>query len=315
MRNYIRLTSLVQRMVLSGEIAIGEKRVLSYAFKHDGEKRKPEVPLELETNHGELEGQAFTYFSMAVHNAVMSLCDGEQKIFTTLDIARVLCGDPKRRFNRAGRFLEQIEEELEKMASVRIFMDLQSEIIIQNREFYGEDGEIHTIDSPILSFDKVPVKQKNGRVIQGYRLTETPPFYLYSKNTGQMDSLNIEHNRMKQIGKADRFAIRELLYDRILMMKNKAGIASNFNRINIEKLRDVSEKIAGRHLSLKDIEPKTDAILEDWVKSSLLNDWFKEKEKQTGVISYVIELNLQGVAAKSDWERVGKEKVYGESGR
>ena len=309
MTNYIRLTSLIQRMVLTGEIQIGESKVIHYPLKNEKEKQQPQVQVDLTTNDSEFEGQSFSYFSLAVHNAVMTLCEEKTKEFISSDIARILFGDECKRCSK--NFLTKIDDELQRLSFVNIYMDLSEELFIQGRGIYGDNGEIHSIDGPILTLEKVPVTQKNGKCIDGYELKETPPFYMYSKNTGQMDTLKIQYNQMKEYGKPTRFAIRELFYDRILLMKSKSGIKSNFNRIGIKTVLEAAEKVAGRKLRLNNVEDLTDALLNDWKDTGLLLNWHKEKDEHSDDFSYLLELNLEALSIKTERVDIGKDKCYG----
>ena len=62
-KNYIKPTSFVQKVVLSGQISIGETQVFRYTVRKVEDKRQPEVKVILSTDEEELEGKTFNYFT------------------------------------------------------------------------------------------------------------------------------------------------------------------------------------------------------------------------------------------------------------
>ena len=309
-KNYIKPTSFVQKVVLSGQISIGETQVLHYTVRKVEDKRQPEVKVILSTDEEELEGKTFNYFTMAVHNSVLTLWANKRTEFSVLDVARVMVGDSARRFEKDSKLLKKVDEEIQKMAAVNIYMNLADERVVQNREYFDENGTFDEIDAPILPVRNTTVQMSNGYQCKGYRMTATPPFYLYSENTNQMDSINLQHNQMKLYRKAERFAIREYLYERILLMKVKSGMGSNFNRIDFDNICEVVRNMSGAELKKHgkaDIQVQTSGILEGFLGAGLLLDWHMEGDPDEKYdFCYVLELNLEGVACKNTRINLGK---------
>lgn len=122
-----------------------------------------------------------TAFEKRVENAVGNLYDEGYTIITPRMIFFKMRG--RQTNDISAKMLEKIERAMLKLEATWVKIDYTD----QWRAKHPNDTETRAIYSKIIAFDRVEVKNKQGKLIQcAYNLQKGPVFYRYSKEIGQV---------------------------------------------------------------------------------------------------------------------------------
>lgn len=122
-----------------------------------------------------------TAFEKRVENAVGNLYDEGYTIITPRMIFFKMRG--RQTNDISAKMIEKIERAMLKLEATWVKIDYTD----QWRAKHPNDTETRAIYSKIISFDRVEVKNKHGKLIQcAYSLQKVPVFYGYSKEIGQV---------------------------------------------------------------------------------------------------------------------------------
>lgn len=122
-----------------------------------------------------------TAFEKRVENAVGNLYDEGYTIITPRMIFFKMRG--RQTNDISAKMIEKIERAMLKLEATWVKIDYTD----QWRAKHPNDTETRAIYSKIIAFDRVEVKNKQGKLIQcAYSLQKVPVFYGYSKEIGQV---------------------------------------------------------------------------------------------------------------------------------
>lgn len=180
--------------------------------------------LDYENEHTSITGKPLTAFDKTVHNAICTLYEAGNSIFTLEMVYRAMNGlTNSERITEERGTLEPIRESIEAGRHKIFKINAEEQI----KKYYPKIKKV-VYESYFLPLEKVTAIMHNGEEpIECYRLLKAPPLYEYSKNIKQVISVDIKLLNSKKSVKNSRSVavIREYLIKRISSMKNgKAGI-------------------------------------------------------------------------------------------
>ena len=174
-----------------------------------------------------ITGRPLTPLDKTVHNAICSILEAGNLIFTPEMVYRAMNGltESERIVEDRGT-LNPIIDSIEA-GRFRIFkVDAEEQI----KKYYPYVKK-YTYENYFLPLEKTTVILSNGETKAAYRFLSSPPLYEYSKNIKQVISVDIKLlDSRKTLKNSPTIAvIREYLIKRISNMKNKKASVNNDN--------------------------------------------------------------------------------------
>lgn len=177
----------------------------------------------------QITGRQLTPLDKTVHNAICSLYEAGNFIFTPEMVYRAMNGltDSERIVEERGT-LEPIIDSIEAGRFRRFSVNAEEQI----KKYYPAVKKF-TYESYFLPLDKVTVTLNNGETREAYRFLSAPPLYEYSKNIKQVISVDIKLlDSGKTLKNSPTIAvIREYLIKRISNMKSEKAAGANSHNI------------------------------------------------------------------------------------
>ena len=171
-----------QMQMFSHEVIVREKRgkiepVISYvAFSYDNN-----VDLEILSKRGRFN---ITAYDRRVYNAVSTLFINERKTISLSEIYSVMTGYTRK--NPTKNQIEAIEKSLEKLKSIKVYIDLTEEVrhkIIDNKQPLIDAGILKdrsdkikkaVIEDNMLHFRKGEIVSEKGKVYKSIQIVSEP---------------------------------------------------------------------------------------------------------------------------------------------
>lgn len=180
--------------------------------------------LDYENENTSITGKPLTAFDKTVHNAICTLYEAGNSLFTLEMVYRAMNGlTNSERITEERGTLEPIRESIEAGRRKMFRLNATDQI----SKYYPK---IKTLiyEGYFLPVDKVTAVLHNGEEpIECYKFLRVPPLYEYSRNIKQVISvdMNLLDSKKKLKNSRSVAVIREYLIKRISSMKNgKAGI-------------------------------------------------------------------------------------------
>lgn len=180
--------------------------------------------LDYENENTSITGKPLTAFDKTVHNAICTLYEAGNSLFTLEMVYRAMNGlTNSERITEERGTLEPIRESIEAGRRKMFRLDATEQI----NKYYPKIKAL-TYEGYFLPVDKVTAVLHNGEEpIECYKFLKVPPLYEYSRNIKQVISvdMNLLDSKKKLKNSRSVAVIREYLIKRISSMKNgKAGI-------------------------------------------------------------------------------------------
>lgn len=222
--------SLVDNKLM--EIEQASKCGKSAAVKVDkGGKGKIKVIASLSYNDKNIQitGKPLTPLDKTVHNAICSLYEAGNSVFTPDMVYRTMNGliENERIVEERGT-LYPIIDSIET-GRFRIFRVNAEE---QIKQYYPAVKQF-TYENYFLPLEKTTIILKNGETKEAYRFLSAPPLYEYSKNIKQVISVPIKLlDSRKTLKNSPTIAVmREYLIKRISSMRSEKTAGANSHNI------------------------------------------------------------------------------------
>lgn len=144
--------------------------------------------LSYEDKNIQITGRQLTPLDKTVHNAICSLYEAGNLVFTPNMVYRAMNGltESERIVEERGT-IEPIIESIEAGRFRRFSVNAEEQI----KKYYPTVKKF-TYESYFLPLDKVTVTLSNGETREAYRFLSAPPLYEYSKNIKQVISVPIK---------------------------------------------------------------------------------------------------------------------------
>lgn len=220
-KNVVKLTEATQTKIFSNQFEKNKDYVETSEVYCKPKKKMIDIrrgvrlslPVEWNINLSE--------FDEAVHNAVCSLMEAGVMDFTTEQLYRVISGDENKQLS-SPQMRKSIESSLLSMRLAIVTINFEDEARNFDLECMDDNGnKIVKLSDNILSLTEVVIRLANGKEVNAYHISSTPPLYIYAKVKKQLDMLSLSHLNMPLKITDDNIRLREFLLGRILLIKGK----------------------------------------------------------------------------------------------
>lgn len=174
----------------------------------------------------------FTAYDRAVHNAICSIYEAGNRLFTPDQVYRCMNGLDDQQYV-SPQAVGAITKSIDKSRRIHVKVDCTKEA-----QAYNKKAEKMIMDGYILAATRINVKA-GGKEVTGYELNNKPILYRYAQMTKQIITVPSKLLNTKDVIKStpDVIVIREYLIRRIEGMKNEKNNLKNqiaFEKVYIE---------------------------------------------------------------------------------
>ena len=266
------------------------EQVVSYvSFSYDDS-----VDLEILNKKGRFN---ITAYDRRVYNAVSTLFVNGRETVSLAEIFSVMTGYTKK--NPSKSQIDSIERSLEKLKSIKVYIDLTAEVkhkLIENKQPLIEAGILSdrndrikkaVIEDNMLHFRKGELVSEKGKVFKSVQIIGEPALLTYNRARRTLLNIPMEYIGLEGQNSTDKtIAFQDYMLMRIFGYKNGK---MRENKILYETLyRDSGqEKPDDSKGFIRDRETVT-RMLEEWKNKGLITDFaeIKEGRSYTGIIFY-----------------------------
>lgn len=238
-----------------------------------------------------------TAYDRRVYNAVSTLFVNGKDTVSLAEIFSVMTGYTKK--NPSKSQIDTIERSLEKLKSIKVYIDLTAEVkhkMIENRQPLIEAGILSNmtdkikravIEDNMLHFRKGELVSEKGRVFKSIQIIGEPALLTYNRAKKTLLTIPMEYIGLEGQNTTDKtIAFQDYLLMRIFGYKNGK---MRENRILYETLyRDSGqERPEDSKGFIRDRETIT-RMLEEWMNRGLITGFaeIKEGRSYVGVVFY-----------------------------
>lgn len=192
-------------------------------------KIKVIASLSYDDKNVQITGKPLTPLDKTVHNAICSLYEAGNTVFTPDMVYRAMNGFiESERIVEKRRTLDPIIDSIETGRFRILRVNAEEQI----KQYYPAVKQF-TYENYFLPLEKMTVESNNGEAKEAYRFLAAPPLYDYSKNIKQVISVPIKLlDSRKTVKNSPTIAvIREYLIKRISSMKSEKTAGANSNNI------------------------------------------------------------------------------------
>ncbi len=287
-----------QMRMLPTEVVVREKHgkiepVISYvSFQYEDD-----VDLEILNKNGRYK---ITAYDRRVYNAVSTLYLNGRKTVSLSEIYSIMTGYA--RTNPNAKQIESIERSLNKLKSIKVFIDLTDEVkhhMIEDKQPLIDAGILKdrsdkiksaVIEDNMLHFRVGTIESEKGRVFKSIQLVGEPTLLTYNRAKKTLLSIPMEFIGLTGQSATDKImAFQDYLLMRIFGYKNKK---MRENKVVYDTLyRDSGQE---RPKLSKDFIRDRETIckmMEEWKNKGLITGYeeVKEGRSYTGIIFYTEE--------------------------
>lgn len=267
--------------------------VISYvSFSYDDT-----VDLEILNKKGRFN---ITAYDRRVYNAVSTLFINGRTTVSLSEIYAIMTGYT--RTNPTKNQVDAIERALEKLKSIKVYIDLTDEVthkVIEDKQPLIDAGILRdhsdkikkaVIEDNMLHFRKGEIVSENGKVFKSIQIVGEPTLLTYNRAKRSLLTIPMEYIGLKNQNATDKtMAFQDYLLMRIYGYKNKK---LRENKVLYSTLyRDSGqEKPALSKDFIRDRKTIT-KMMDEWKSKGLITDYVEVKEGRsyTGIIFYTEE--------------------------
>ena len=267
--------------------------VISYvSFSYDDT-----VDLEILNKKGRFN---ITAYDRRVYNAVSTLFINGRTTVSLSEIYSIMTGYT--RTNPTKNQVEAIERSLEKLKSIKVFIDLTDEVkhkVIEDKQPLIDAGILKdhsdkikkaVIEDNMLHFRKGEIVSEKGKVFKSIQIVGEPTLLTYNRAKRTLLTIPMEYIGLQQQNATDKtIAFQDYLLMRIFGYKNKK---LRENKVLYDTLyRDSGqEKPELSKDFIRDRKTIT-KMMDEWKEKGLITDYAEVKEGRsyTGIIFYLEE--------------------------
>jgi len=256
------------------------------------------VDLEILNKNGRYK---ITGYDRRVYNAVGTLWLNERKIISLTEIFDIMNGYSKT--NPSSKQLNAVEQSLNKLKSIKVFIDLTQEVkahMIENKDALIEAGILKNrsdkvkrvvIGDNMLYFRVGTITSEQGKVFKSIEILREPSLLTYNLTKGTLISIPMEYIGLNDSNATEKvIAFQDYLLMRIISYKNKK---MSENKI----IYDTLYKDSGmdRPVLSKDFGRDRETIkkmMDEWVRKNLITGYeeLKEGRSYIGIVFYIKDL-------------------------
>ena len=269
------------------------ERVISYvSFSYDDT-----VDLEILNKKGRFN---ITAYDRRVYNAVSTLFVNGRKTVSLTEIFSVMTGYTRK--NPAKSQMEAIERSLEKLKSIRVYIDLTDEVkhkVIEDKQPLIDAGILKdhsdkikkaVIEDNMLHFRKGEIISEKGKVFKSIQIVGEPTLLTYNRAKKTLLTIPMEYIGLEGQNATDKtIAFQDYLLMRIFGFKNKK---LRENKVLYDTLyRDSGqEKPEDSKGFIRDRDTIT-KMMREWKEKGLITGYEEVKEGRSyvGIIFYTEE--------------------------
>ena len=269
------------------------ERVISYvSFSYDDT-----VDLEILNKKGRFN---ITAYDRRVYNAVSTLFVNGRKTVSLTEIFSVMTGYTRK--NPAKSQMEAIERSLEKLKSIKVYIDLTDEVkhkVIEDKQPLIDAGILKdhsdkikkaVIEDNMLHFRKGEIVSEKGKVFKSIQIVGEPTLLTYNRAKKTLLTIPMEYIGLEGQNATDKtIAFQDYLLMRIFGFKNKK---MRENKVLYDTLyRDSGqEKPEDSKGFIRDRETVT-KMMGEWKEKGLITGYEEVKEGRSyvGIIFYTEE--------------------------
>lgn len=266
------------------------EQVVSYvSFSYDDS-----VDLEILNKKGRFN---ITAYDRRVYNAVSTLFVNGRETVSLAEIFSVMTGYTKK--NPSKSQIDSIERSLEKLKSIKVYIDLTAEVkhkLIENKQPLIEAGILSdrndrikkaVIEDNMLHFRKGELVSEKGKVFKSIQIIGEPALLTYNRAkrtllTIPMEYIGLEgqNSTDKTIAFQDYMLMRIFGYKNGKMRENKILYETLYRDSGQERPEDSKGFIRDRETVVK--------MMQEWKNKGLITDFaeIKEGRSYTGMIFY-----------------------------
>ena len=238
-----------------------------------------------------------TAYDRRVYNAVSTLFTNGRITVSLSEIFSVMTG--YKRTNATKSQLETIERSLEKLKSIKVYIDMTEEVrhkLIKDKRPLIDAGILNdqsdrikraVIEDNMLHFRKGELISENGKVFKSIQIIAEPALLTYNRAKKTLLTIPMEYIGLESRNATDKtIAFQDYLLMRIFSYKNNK---MRENKILYETLyRDSGqERPEDSKGFIRDRETVT-KMMQEWKDKGLITDFAEVKEGRsyTGIIFY-----------------------------
>ena len=255
------------------------------------------VDLEILNKNGLFK---ITGYDRRVYNAVGTLWLNGRTTVSLTEIFEIMNGYAKA--NPSSKQLQAVEKALNKLKSIKVYIDLTQEVrahMIEDKNALVEAGILKSkadkvksaiIEDNMLHFRVGTITSEQGKVFKSIQIVGEPSLLTYNKAKGTLISIPMEYIGLNDSNATEKtIAFQDYLLMRIISYKNKK---MRENKIIYDTLyRDSG--IDRPELSkdfIRDRETIT-KLMEEWIKKGLISGYEEVKEGRSykGIVFYTDE--------------------------
>ena len=266
------------------------EQVISYvSFSYDDT-----ADLEIFNKKGRFN---ITAYDRRVYNAVSTLFINEKTTVSLLEIFSVMTGYTRK--NPSKSQVEAIEKSLEKLKSIKVYIDLTEEVkhnIIENKQPLIDAGILKdhsdkikraVIEDNMLHFRKGETVSEKGKVFKSIQIIGEPALLSYNRSKKTLITIPMKYIGLEGQNSTDKtIAFQDYLLMRIFgykngkLRENKILYDTLYRDSGQEKPEDSKGFIRDRETIVK--------MMEEWKRKGLITEFSEVKEGRSyiGLVFY-----------------------------
>ena len=258
--------------------------------------------LEILNNKGRFN---ITAYDRRVYNAVSTLFTNGRDTVSLSEIFSVMTGYT--RTNPTKSQIETIEKSLEKLKSIKVYIDMTQEVrhrLIKDKQPLIAAGVLSdqsdkvrkaVIEDTMLHFRKGELITENGKVFKSIQIMAEPVLLTYNRSKKTLLTIPMEYIGLKSRNATDKtIAFQDYLLMRIFgyknrkMKENKILYDTLYRDAGQEKPEDSKGFIRDRETVAK--------MLQEWKDKGLITDFAEVREGRsyTGIVFYTKQMPATG---------------------
>lgn len=255
------------------------------------------VDLEILNKNGRYK---ITGYDRRVYNAIGTLWLNGRKTVSLTEIFDIMNGYAKA--NPSSKQLQAVEKSLNKLKSIKVYIDLTQEVkahMIEDKDALVEAGILKSrtdkvksavIEDNMLHFRVGTITSEQGKVFKSIQIVGEPSLLTYNRAKGTLISIPMEYIGLNDSNATEKtIAFQDYLLMRIISYKNKKLFE---NKVIYDTLyRDSGiDRPEARKDFKRDRETIT-RLMDEWKKKGLITGYkeVKEGRSYTGIIFYTEE--------------------------
>lgn len=265
------LTQIVPRGQLNGQIEL---------LTYPGSSKKADVVtyfgMRYEGEGVQIRGRyQITKYDQSVHNAISSLWAAGNRDISPQEIFRTMNGSTTGKVKESQ--IKKVDESVNKMMFTRLYLDMSADIQRGGLKIQDQRVTKGIVETQMIQATIVSLQTSNGQTIRGYKLSDEPMLYTYSKAKKHVLSVGLDLlDTSDEVSNTDDvIVIREYLLQQIENMRH--GYRDN-NVIDYETIKESTgvAVLAGKQYQ-QNFRESVKRILLSWKKKGYILDYADHK--------------------------------------